>query len=262
MSMDILEIGKKVFIANGLITAFLFVGVIVWISYGLSRYLTRGRIHGSAVAILCGLVLAYIGGAMTGGQRGFADIPLFAGIAVMGGGMLRDYAIVATAFGARLSEMKKAGLAGLLSLIIGVILSYVAGAAIAYAFGYHDAKDVATIAAGAVTFIVGPVTGTALGVSSDVIALSIAAGVFKSILIMVLTPWVAPYIGLNNPQAAMVYGGLMGSTSGVVAGLAATDSRLVPYGAFVANFYTGLGCLACPTILYFTTAFILGQPAW
>jgi len=258
--MDIFEIGQRVFIANGLITAFLFVGVIIWISYGLSRHLTRGRIHGSAVAILCGLVLAYIGGLMTGGERGFADIPLFAGIGVMGGGMLRDYAIVSTAFGARLSEMKKAGLAGVLSLIIGVGLSYFVGAVVAYSFGYHDAKDVATIAAGAATFIVGPVTGVALGVGSDIIAISIAVGVIKSILVMGLTPWAAPHVGLNNPQAAMVYGGLMGTTSGIAAGLAATDPRLVPYATFVANFYTGLGCLFAPTLLYFATAAIMGQP--
>ena len=236
--MDILEIGKKVFISNGLVMAFLFVGVIIWVSYGLSRHLTKGRIHGSAVAILCGLALAYIGGLVTGGERGFADISLFAGIGVMGGGMLRDYAIVSTAFGARLSEMKKAGLAGALSLIIGIGLSFFAGA---------------------VTFIVGPVTGVALGVGSDVIALSIAAGVVKAILVMVLTPPLAPHIGLNNPQAAMVFGGLMGTTSGTVAALAAIDPRLVPYCAFVANFYTGLGCLFAPTLLYFATAAIMGQ---
>jgi len=258
--MEVLEIGKQVFIANGPIMAFLFVGVIIWMSYSLSKHLTKGRIHGSAVAILCGLVLAYIGGLMTGGERGFADIPLFAGIGVMGSGMLRDYAIVSTAFGARLSEMKKAGLAGAVSLLIGIGLSYFVGAVIAYAFGYHDAKDVATIAAGAVTFIVGPVTGAALGVGSDIIALSIAAGVVKAILVMVLTPWAAPYIGLDNPQAAMVFGGLMGTTSGTVVALAAIDPRLVPYCAFVANFYTGFGCLLAPTILYFATATIMGQP--
>ena len=61
------------------------------------------------------------------------------------------------------------------------------------------------------TFIVGPVTGAALGASSDVIALSIAAGVIKSIAIMIVTPLVAKAAGLNSPAAAIVYGGLMGS---------------------------------------------------
>jgi len=255
--MDILDIGKKIFISNGLVMAFLCVGIIMWISYGLSKYLTKGRVHGSALAIVCGLVLAYIGGAITGGKRGIADIPFFAGIGVMGGSMLRDYAIVSTAFGAKLSEMRKAGLAGTLSLIIGIGFCYLVGAVIAYAFGFRDAKEVATIAAGAVTFIVGPVTGAALGVSSEIMALSIGAGVVKSILVMILTPLIAKYVGLNNPQAAMVYGGLMGTTSGTAAGLAATDPRLVPYGAVVATFYTGFGCLTCPSILYFATAFIL-----
>ena len=35
--------------------------------------LTKGRVHGSAIAIFLGLVLAYIGGEMTGGSKGIAD---------------------------------------------------------------------------------------------------------------------------------------------------------------------------------------------
>jgi malonate transporter MadM subunit len=57
-----------------------------------------------------------------------------------------------------------------------------------------------------------------------------------------------PKIGLNNPTSAMVYGGLVGTTSGVAGGLAATDVKLVPYGAMTATFYTGLGTLLCPSI--------------
>ena len=45
-------------------------------------------------------------------------------------------------------------------------------------------------------------------------------------------------------------GGLVGSTSGVSAGLAATDASLVPYGTMVATFYSGTGCLLCPSLLY------------
>lgn len=58
----------------------------------------------------------------------------------------------------------------------------------------------------------------------------------KSIAVMILTPLVAKAAGLNSPAAAIVYGGLMGSTSGVAAGLAATDPKLVPYGAMTATF--------------------------
>jgi hypothetical protein len=43
----------------------------------------------------------------------------------------------------------------------------------------------------------------------------------------------------------------MGTTSGVAGGLAATDPRLVPYGAMTATFYTGIGCLLAPSLLYF-----------
>ena len=41
----------------------------------------------------------------------------------------------------------------------------------------------------------------------------------------------------------MVYGGLMDTTSGVAAGHAATNPKLVPYGAVAETFYTGLGVL-------------------
>ena len=155
------------------------------------------------------------------------------------------------AFGADLQTIKKAGVVGAISIVLGVVVSFVVGAAVALAFGYSDAISMTTIGAGAATYIVGPVTGTALGAGSDVIALSVAAGLVKSVLVMIGTPMVAPMIGLNNPKSAMIFGGLMGTTSGVAGGLAATDARLVPYGAMTATFYTGMGCLLAPSILYF-----------
>ena len=59
---------------NGLLTAFAVVGATMWLSYWLSDRLTRGRIHGSAIAILAGLVLAYVGGVAAGGKNGLAEI--------------------------------------------------------------------------------------------------------------------------------------------------------------------------------------------
>jgi len=100
------------------------------------------------------------------------------------------------------------------------------------------------------TYIVGPVTGSALGATSDVIALSVAAGLIKSMLVMIMTPFVAGYIGLDNPRSALIFGGLMGTTSGVAGGLAATAPELVPYGAMTATFYTGLGCLLGPSVIF------------
>lgn len=246
--MDLFE---TVFVRNNLIVAFAAVGVVMWISYVLADRLTQGRIHGSAIAIALGLLAAYYGGVATGGTRGVADVALLSGIGLMGGGMLRDFAIVATAFGVHLSELKKAGLAGIISIFAGVIVSFVVGAAVAVMFGYTDPAEITTIGAGAVTYIVGPVTGEAIGASNEVITLSVAAGLVKSILVMIGTPLVARFIGLDNPQSAMVFGGLMGTTSGVAAGLAATDPKLVPYGAMTATFYTGIGCLLGPSILYF-----------
>jgi malonate transporter MadM subunit len=253
-----LDVLAAVLVENGLITAFAVIGATVWFSYFLSGRLTKGRLHGSAVAIMIGLVAAYIGGLITGGEKGIADIPVFAGVGFMGGAMLRDFAIVATAFGVRMDEIRKAGAAGVISLLVGVTASFAVGAIVAYAFGYTDAISVTTIGAGAATYIVGPVTGTAIGATSEVVALSIAAGLVKSILVMTGTPFVARYIGLDNPRAAMVYGGLMGTTSGVAGGLAATDPKLVPYGAMTATFYTGLGCLLGPSVLFFTVRILVG----
>jgi malonate transporter MadM subunit len=247
----------KVLAANSLLTAFAFVGILVWLSYWLSARLSKGHVHGSAIAIALGLVLAWAGGVLTGGSKGIADVPLLAGIGVMGGAMFRDFAIVATAFGAELEALKKAGAIGAASVVIGVLLSFVVGAVTAVLFGYTDPIAVTTIGAGAATYIVGPVTGTALGATSDIVALSIAAGLTKSVLVMIATPFIAPRIGLDNPHSALIYGGLMGTTSGVAAGLAATDPKLVPYGAMTATFYTGVGCLLAPSVLYFLVKAIL-----
>ena len=246
-----MELLTAVLVNKGLITAFLLVGAITAFSYWVSNKLSRGVIHGSAVAIAIGLLMAYFGGTYTGGNRGLADISIFSGVAVMGGAMLRDFAIVSTAFGADTRALKQAGWAGALLVVIGVVLSFLVGALVAMAFGYTDAVSITTIGAGAATYIVGPVTGTALGASSEVIALSVGAGLVKSVLVMIGTPLVAKSIGLDNPYSAMVYGGLMGTTSGVAGGLAATDPKLVPYGAMTATFYTGVGCLLAPSLLFF-----------
>jgi malonate transporter MadM subunit len=245
-----IDLLSTVLVKNSLVTAFAFVGLVVWASYWVSDKFTAGHVHGSAIAIALGLLLAYIGGVTTGGSKGISDIEIFTGVGIMGGAMLRDFAIVATAFGAKLDAIRKAGLIAGASVIIGVVLSFVVGAVVAVGFGYSDPVAITTIGAGAATYIVGPVTGTALGASSDIVALSIAAGLVKSIVVMIGTPFIAPMIGLNNPRSAMVYGGLMGTTSGVAGGLAATDPELVPYGAMTATFYTGVGCLLAPSVFF------------
>lgn len=252
------EVLLRLFAEHGLVAAFAVVGVVMWISYAISKYLTVGRIHGSAIAIILGLVLAYVGGIATGGKNGLADIPIFAGMGLMGGAMLRDFAIVATAFEVDVEQAKKAGVLGAVALGIGTVLPFIVGAVVAVAFGYTDSVSITTIGAGAVTYIVGPVTGSALGASSPVMALSIATGVFKAVLVMIGTPFVAKAIGLDTPQAAMAFGGVMGTVSGVTGGLAATDPKLVPYGALTATFHSGLGCLVAPSILYFTVRAIMG----
>ena len=246
-----LQMLEKVVAHNGLVASFALVGLIMWLSSIASRKLTFGRVHGSAIAIVIGLVLAYVGGAFTGGEKGLADVKLFAGIGLMGGAMLRDFAIVATAFEVQPTEARKAGLVGVVSLLLGTVLPFIVGACIARAFGYTDAVSMTTIGAG-------PVTGAAIGASSDVIALSIATGLVKAIIVMVGTPVAANFMGLKTPRSAMIFGGLAGTVSGVSAGLAATDRRLVPYGALVATFHTGVGCLLGPSVLFFTTRALVG----
>ena len=62
----LVDIITSVLTKNALITAFAFVGILVWVSYEISTRLTRGHLHGSAIAIAAGLVLAWIGGSVTG----------------------------------------------------------------------------------------------------------------------------------------------------------------------------------------------------
>lgn len=243
---------------NSLIGAFAFVGIVMFLSAWLGRRLTCGRVHGSAIAIFIGLLLAYWGGRHTGGTKGLADFKMLSGIGLMGGSMMRDFTIVATAFEVHVEEAKKAGFIGLFSLVLGTLIPFTVGGTAAWCMGYKDAVSITTIGAGAITYIVGPVTGAAIGASSELMALSIATGLLKAILVMVFTPALARFMGLNNPRAAMVFGGLAGTVSGVSAGLAATDRRLVPYGALVATFHTGFGCLVAPSVLFLATKAIVG----
>jgi malonate transporter MadM subunit len=254
------EIFEKDARDNGLVAAFAVVGLVMLVSGFISRKLTFGRVQGSAIAILIGLALAWVGGKYSdGGTKGLADITFFSGIGLMGGNMMRDFAIVATAFEVRPEEAKRAGWIGLWALLLGTLAPFIVGVCVAWAFGYRDAVSLTTIGAGAVTYIVGPVTGTAIGASSDVIALSITTGVIKAIIVMVATPAAAKFMRLKTPRSAMVFGGLAGTVSGVSAGLAATDRKLVPYGALVATFHTGVGCLLVPSVFFFTLKAILGH---
>ena len=241
---------------GGIVTGLLFSGVIILLSDLISKKLTKGRLHPSAIAIFFGLVFAYVGGVLAGGEKGLADVAAFSGLGVLGGSALRDFTIIASSYGASIEEVKKCGWACPISLIVGVVSAYVIGAIVAVGFGYTDAVSIATIAAGAVTFVVDPITGTALGAASEVLGLSVTVGLVKTVFIMIATPLVAKKIGLTSPKMAMIFGGLVGSTSGVSAGLAATDASLVPYGTMVATFYSGTGCLLCPSVLYAITSLI------
>ena len=168
----------KVITGYGLISGFAIVGITMWVSYWISNTFTKGRLHGSAIAILLGLILAYIGGAVTGGQKGVVDLPLLSGIGLLGGAMLRDFAIVATAFGVNVNELKRAGYVGVFSLFVGIGTTFIAGVGVALAFGYTDAVSLTTIGAGAVTYIVGPVTGALMVVNSRLsLAVSMSASV-------------------------------------------------------------------------------------
>src|SRR2546426_103170 len=83
---------------------------------------------------------------------------------------------------------------GVVALLLGTLLPFIVGASVAWSMGYSDAVSMTTIGAGAVTYIVGPVTGAAIGASSDVMALSIATGLVKAIMVMVGTPIAAKFL--------------------------------------------------------------------
>ncbi|NCI79428.1 malonate transporter subunit MadM [Acinetobacter kanungonis] len=243
---------------NALVTALAVTGLMMYISHLLSKYLTKGKLQSSAFAITMGLVLAYFAGVYTQGEKGISDIEIFGGFALLGGAMLRDLAIASTAFEVDVKEVKKAGKVGMIALLLGCVIPFVVGAMVAWVMGYRDPVSMTTIGAGAMTYIVGPVTGTAIGATSEVIALSIAIGLIKAVFFMVGTPLLAKFMYLKSPRSAMVFGGLAGTTSGTAAGLAGTDVRLVPYGALVATFYTGLGCLLGPSVFFLTVNAIFG----
>ncbi|MFM7166363.1 MAG: malonate transporter subunit MadM [Planctomycetaceae bacterium] len=247
---EFIQLLNDVLTQYNLLTAFVFTALLMIAAQQASQRLTAGRIHPSAIAIALGLLLAALAGWYSGGRKGVADLPLLAGTGLLGGAMLRDLSIVATAFSVRADEFVRSGLWGILALALGLLTSFSIGAAIAVVCGYRDPVSVTTIAAGAATYIVGPVTGTALHASSEVIALSVAAGLVKAVAVMLITPLIAPVIRLNTPRAAMIFGGLQGTNSGVIAGLAAANPKLVPYGAMTATFYTGLGCLLGPSLFF------------
>ncbi len=253
--MDVLI---QVLTKNALITALAVTGLMMIVSHLLSKYLTKGKLQSSAIAITMGLVIAYFAGVYTQDTKGISDIAIFSGFALLGGAMLRDLAIASTAFEVDVKEVKKAGKVGLIALLLGCVIPFVIGAGVAWLMGYKDPVSMTTIGAGAMTYIVGPITGSAIGASSEVIALSIAIGLIKSVFFMVGTPLLAKFMYLKSPRSAMIFGGMAGTTSGVAAGLAGTDVRLVPYGALVATFYTGLGCLLGPSIFFLTVNAIFG----
>jgi len=80
--------------------------------------------------------------------------------------------------------------------------------------------------------------------------LSIAAGVVKVLIVSVATPLFKRLIGIESKTSAMVFGGVMGTVSGVSAALASINPKLVPYGALTATFYTGIAAILCPSVFY------------
>ena len=84
----------EIFIKNGLIVAFLTVGVMLFLADGMSKKIFNKRIPGVAIAILAALVMAYFGG-----DKGISNHSFFSGMALLGGAMFRDFTIVATPWG-------------------------------------------------------------------------------------------------------------------------------------------------------------------
>ena len=80
---------EHVFIEQSLVASFAVVGAVMWLSLVLSRRLTAGRVHGSAIAIVIGLGLAYVDGepGVTGRSKNSTTSGA-RGNGLMGGAML------------------------------------------------------------------------------------------------------------------------------------------------------------------------------
>ena len=96
---------SNLLVKNGLIVAFLVTGLVMYLATLVAEKIFFKKIPASAIAIFAGLVLAYIGGRITGHKNGIADIKIFSGFGILGGAMFRDFAIVSTAMGANFHEI-------------------------------------------------------------------------------------------------------------------------------------------------------------
>ena len=177
----------------------------------------------------------------------------------MGGAMLRDFCIVATAFEVQVDEAQQGRMARRRRAVAGHRAALHRRRRRRLAFGYTDAVSMTTIGAGAVTYIVGPVTGAAIGASSDVMALSIATGVVKAIMVMVGTPFAGRVPGAEQRRARRWSSAAWPARSAASApGWRPPTASLVPYGALVATFHTGLGCLMGPSVLFLAVKALIG----
>jgi Malonate/sodium symporter MadM subunit. len=166
---------------NGLIFGFVVIGFVFIIGDFLSKNLFRSKVPGSAVSIFLGLVLGYLGGLWSDGEKGISDLSLFAGVGILGGSMFRDFTIVATALGANLELIRKAGWLGLVSLLMGIVFVFFPGGWTCLCRGVFGMLPVC---APLVQVLVPTSSVRSLvllvGASSEVIALSIAIGVSKN----------------------------------------------------------------------------------
>ena len=86
--------------------------------FGLLRTLGSSRAQIMRAVIVESLMLGALGGVLG----------LFGGIGLMGGAMLRDFAIVATAFEVQATEARSAGMIGAVALLLGTLLPFIVGA--------------------------------------------------------------------------------------------------------------------------------------
>ena len=118
-----MEIFAKMAASYGLVGSFILVTVVMLAGYSLANLLHQKRM-GAAFSILLALVVAWVGGLISHGQQaaygaelitsvthGITDVKfitqsgsalaVFGGIGILGGGMMRDYTIISTAWGSR-----------------------------------------------------------------------------------------------------------------------------------------------------------------
>ena len=184
---------SNLLIKNGFVLALFITGLIMLVSFWVSERLTCWRIPGSAIAIITGLVLAYIGGRVTG-ENGIADIPVLSGFSIMGGPCSVILPLYPQPWVPVSMKSKSRNGRGSFA-VPGHICFLPAWYQPGFCLWLYRIRKILPPLVPEPARLSRVWLPAAIGAPSEVITLSIAAGVLKAILVTIATPALAKYIG-------------------------------------------------------------------